>query len=184
MAQLKQFFPTSPDPFLVAQEDMALAKFGHLNAIVDAIIGISATAGTLSGNSLTEYTSGNGITISGALTLKRTTSTTKTGTGSVSAAELATGHIIYTGGVGTLTLPTATALATQLSATVGTTFDFVLNNVGGSGTATIALDSSMVATSAVTGGTTLTLANSTTQGMAGFRITFISTTKAIISRLY
>ncbi len=29
-----KFFPKSNDPFLVAQEDMALAKFGHLNSLI------------------------------------------------------------------------------------------------------------------------------------------------------
>jgi len=36
MANINKFFPTSPDTFLKAESDMALAKFGHLNAIVDA----------------------------------------------------------------------------------------------------------------------------------------------------
>ena len=36
MANINKFSPVSPDTFLKAGSDMALAKFGHLNAIVDA----------------------------------------------------------------------------------------------------------------------------------------------------
>ena len=36
MANINKFSPVSPDTFLIAEKDMALAKFGHLNAIVDA----------------------------------------------------------------------------------------------------------------------------------------------------
>ena len=36
MANINKFSPVSPDTFLKAEKDMALAKFGHLNAIVDA----------------------------------------------------------------------------------------------------------------------------------------------------
>jgi hypothetical protein len=34
---MEKFKPLSPDPFLVKNEDMSLAKFGHMNALVDAI---------------------------------------------------------------------------------------------------------------------------------------------------
>ena len=36
MANINKFSPVSPDTYLKAQSDMSLAKFGHLNAIVDA----------------------------------------------------------------------------------------------------------------------------------------------------
>jgi len=36
MASINKFSPVSPDTFLKAGSDMALAKFGHLNTIVDA----------------------------------------------------------------------------------------------------------------------------------------------------
>lgn len=29
-----KFFPVSPDPYLKTENDMALAKFGHLNALL------------------------------------------------------------------------------------------------------------------------------------------------------
>jgi|694.fasta_scaffold47789_7 hypothetical protein len=34
---MEKFVPQSPDPFLNKDEDMSLAKFGHINAIVDAL---------------------------------------------------------------------------------------------------------------------------------------------------
>lgn len=34
---MDKFKPLSPDPYLVNDEDMSLAKFGHINALVDAI---------------------------------------------------------------------------------------------------------------------------------------------------
>lgn len=34
---MEKFRPLSPDPYLVNDEDMSLAKFGHINALVDAI---------------------------------------------------------------------------------------------------------------------------------------------------
>jgi hypothetical protein len=191
MAQLNNFFPTSNDPFLRADADMALAKFGHLNDIVDAyntldtaVTAISSTTGALKANSITEYTSGAGVTVNGALELKKTSSTTKSSTGTLTAAEVATGLIIWTGGVGTLTLPSATNLGTALTAAKGTVFEFVVDNTGGSGTVTIAASASILYASAITGGTLTTLASSTTVGVGGWRITFISTTAAVISRLH
>ncbi len=110
--------------------------------------------------------------------------TAYTATATVTASELAGGLLTVTSGTATLTLPTATLLATQLGATAGSVFDFQVLNVLAGGTVTIAVGSGITAVSAVTGGTTLTLANSATAGAAGFRITFISTTVATISRIY
>ena len=191
MANINKFFPTSNDPFLLTDADMALAKFGHLNDIVDAyntldtaVTAISSTTGALKANSITEYTAAAGVTINGALELKKTSSSTKSTAVTLTAAEVATGLIIWTGGSLTLTLPTAANLATQLNATKGTVFEFVVDNSGGSGTVTIAASASILYASAVTGGTTTTLANSATVGVGGWRITFISTTAAVISRLH
>jgi hypothetical protein len=191
MANINKFSPTSPDTFLKQESDMALAKFGHINAIVDAyntldtaVTAISSTTGALKANSITEYTSGAGVTVNGALELKKTSSTTKSTAVTLTAAEVATGLIIWTGSTLTLTLPTAADLATQLNATKGTVFEFVVDNSGGSGTVTIAASASILYASAITGGTITTLANSATVGVGGWRITFISTTAAVISRLH
>jgi hypothetical protein len=34
---MEKFVPQSPDPFLNQDADMSLAKFGHINAIVDEL---------------------------------------------------------------------------------------------------------------------------------------------------
>ena len=55
----KKFFPTSNDPFLLADADMALAKFGHLNSLInyvnseEIISGYGATATLTSNQSAT-----------------------------------------------------------------------------------------------------------------------------------
>lgn len=115
---------------------------------------------------------------------QKLTATTKSGVATLTAAEVATGLLVYTGNAQNITLPIATALATQLGAVQGTTFNWIVDNSGGSGTVTVVVGAGIVAASAVTGGTTLTLAQSTTVGSAGFRFTFLSATAAIISRLY
>ena len=67
MANINKFSPVSPDTFLQAEKDMALAKFGHLNAIVDAhntldTIVSNGTGGTLS--TVTQITpSTTGVTV-------------------------------------------------------------------------------------------------------------------------
>lgn len=34
---MNKFRPVSPDPFIVEDQDMTLARFGHINAIVDQL---------------------------------------------------------------------------------------------------------------------------------------------------
>jgi len=116
--------------------------------------------------------------------VRKNTNTSVASGGSITAAQLAGGMISFTGAVGALALPTATDLATEIGASAGTIFEFVLHNIAGTGTCTLTVGANTTAVSAVTGGTTLTLANSATAGVAGFRYTFISATVAIISRLY
>jgi len=59
----KKFFPTSNDPFLLAQEDMALAKFGHLNSLIDYVnqIGLATVNTATAAVSLLPSQSGNTI---------------------------------------------------------------------------------------------------------------------------
>ena len=113
MANINKFSPVSPDTYLKAGSDMALAKFGHLNYIVDtlntldtAVTAFSPSAGALKANTITESTNGNGVTITGQLQptpiLAITTTTlTAAQSGSLIKLDLATGF--------TVTLPTAKA---------------------------------------------------------------------------
>jgi hypothetical protein len=53
---LEKFFPTSPDLNIREESDMSLAKFGHLNTIVEYINGNNSTGLKLSGNGLIAIT--------------------------------------------------------------------------------------------------------------------------------
>lgn len=109
---------------------------------------------------------------------------TITGAATLTAAQLATRSIIYTGGAASVTLPTAALLGAELRAAQGTIIDFTVDNTGGSGTCTIVVGSGIVAGPAVvTGGATLTVANSATQGIGLFRIVFSSATAAVLFRI-
>lgn len=59
----KKFFPQSNDPFLVAQEDMSLAKFGHLNSLVNYVnqIGLGTVNTASAAVTLLPSQSGNTI---------------------------------------------------------------------------------------------------------------------------
>lgn len=106
------------------------------------------------------------------------------GTATITAAQLVTGALIFSGGAGTQTLPTATLLGAALRAGQGTSFEFTVDNTAGSGTCTIAVGAGIVAaTPVVTGGATLTVANSATQGIGIFRIVFSSATAAVLFRI-
>ena len=110
--------------------------------------------------------------------------TTITGAATLTAAQLATGYIGYTGSAQNVTLCTAALLAAVIDAGQGTIFDFIVDNTGGSGTCTIVVGTGIVAGPAViTGGATLTVANSATQGIGLFRIVFSSASAAVLFRL-
>lgn len=132
--------------------------------------------------------SATGLGVTGRITsttgqVRKHTSTAFTGNATVTAAQLAGGLLTITSGTDTLTLPTATLLATELGATAGTVFEFVVLNVASGGTALITVGSGITTNSVITGGETLTVANSATEGAATFRITFLSTTAATLARI-
>lgn len=109
--------------------------------------------------------------------------TAYTTSATVTASELNGGLLANTGTVAvTLTLPTTSLIATQLGASAGSVFDFaVLNNASG-GTVTMAVGSGMTA-SDFPGTNTLTRTASSTVGIARFRITFLSATASILTRI-
>lgn len=179
MANINKFSPVSPDTFLKAGSDMALAKFGHLNAIVDAYntLDTATNSGALKANSITEYTSGAGVTINGALELKKTSFTSKSASATLTALETATGYFVITGAATVLTLPSATALATQIGATAGTSFEIVVDGTGSTGTSGLTIPASyqQANTLTFTGGATI---------YPTYRINFVSATSAVIAKLY
>ena len=60
---MKKFSPTSPDDFLMKGADMSLAKFGHLNAIVDGINKANIVSGNGATVALNEEQSGSLIVL-------------------------------------------------------------------------------------------------------------------------
>lgn len=152
-------------------------------------IGANNYGASVAGSKVVDYAT-SGITITGALssTTQKVPTITRTGTAinttaTVTAAQLAGGLLTSTSAAAvTMTLPTATAMASQIGATQGTTFDFVVDNSAGANTVTVAVGSGIVA-SGFPGTNTLTLANSATIGTAVFRLTFISTTAATLARI-
>jgi len=144
------------------------------------------SAGAITAASITEQTSGSGITFS-KQTFQLRTATTYTATGSitVTAAELAGGLLVAATSTTTttFTLPTAAQIVTQTGATAGTTFEFVVVNNGASnGTVTVAVGSGIVA-SDFPGTNTLTRTGSATVGAAVFRLTFLTTSAAVLTRI-
>ena len=104
-------------------------------------------------------------------------------TATVTAAQLAGGLLTSTSAAAvTMTLPTATQIATQIGAIQGTVFDFVVDNSAGANTVTVAVGAGITA-SGFPATNTLTLAQSATIGNAGFRLTFISATAATLTRM-
>src|SRR5258706_8638452 len=97
---------------------------------------VSTTAGIVTlGNS----TSKLGLVINGPNQVNNKP-TAFNSTGTVTAAALAGGYITSTSGAATtMTLPTGTAMGSQLGATQGTIFDFTIDNTAGSNTFTVAV---------------------------------------------
>jgi len=100
MANINKFSPVSPDTYLKAGSDMALAKFGHLNTIVDAyntldtaVTAFSPSAGALKANTITESTTGNGVSIGNILFATKTNAITAFAGGSQASAVALTSNI-------------------------------------------------------------------------------------------
>lgn len=112
-----------------------------------------------------------------------TTATAVNVTGAITAAQLKTGYITSTSVAPvTATLPTATLLATELGASAGTSFEFIVNNSGGASTVTIDLNTGITAaTPVITGGSTLTVSVANAIGI--FRLVFTSATAAKLFRI-
>lgn len=104
-------------------------------------------------------------------------------TATATAAQVKTGLITSTSAAATsITLPTATQLATALGAVKGTSFEFIVDNSAGANTVTVIVGTGITTASALTGGTTLTVVNGAS-GVAVFRLIFKSTTTANLARI-
>lgn len=150
-------------------------------AIGGALVGGWNASGLFT-NAITEQTSGSGITLSKAI-IQQNTATAINTTATVTAAQLAGGLLTSTSAAAvTMTLPTASLMATQIGATQGTVFEFVVDNSAGANTVTVAVGSGIVA-SGFPGTNTLTVPADANIGTAGFRLTFISASKATLTRI-
>jgi hypothetical protein len=108
-------------------------------------------------------------------------------TATATVANILDGYITSTSAAATtITLPTATAIATAIggSVTRGTQLDFIVDNTSGANTISIAGGAGITAqtTAAITGTTILTV--STANKIAGFRLVFTSATTAVIIRVF
>jgi hypothetical protein len=112
-------------------------------------------------------------------------------TATATAAQVASGYITSTSAAATtITLPTATAIASQIGAVRGTVFDLYIDNTAGANTVTITPDASevtsqlgQVATYGVPTFGLFTVASGTS-GLGLFRLVFSSTTAASIARVF
>ncbi len=108
-------------------------------------------------------------------------------TGTATAAQVATGYITSTSAAPTtITLPTGTALGSQLHAVSGTTFDLYIDNTAGASTVTIAVavNGILSADAAANAGNIglLTIPSGVT-GQGCFRLMFSSATAYTFSRI-
>lgn len=134
-------------------------------------------------NTITESTSGAGITLSKPIIRQPGTAFAVNVTGAITAAQLAGGLITSTSAAAvTATLPTAPLFATQIGGARGTQFEFIVDNSLGANTVTVAVNTGItVGTTALTGGDSLTI--STAQVVGVFRLVYTSATTAIIRRI-
>jgi len=131
-----------------------------------------------------EFSTTGFATLGAGVLVERASAVAVNTSATVTAANVKTGYFTSTSaGAVTLTLPTATAVATELGAGAGSTYEFVVNNAAGASTVTVAVGSGIVTQSVLTGGETLTIAASATEGIGVFKLTFISATAAILSRI-
>lgn len=99
----------------------------------------------------------------------------------IALGDMSKGLFTNTGAAGAvnITLRTATELAAELGASVGSTYEFVVATPVAQA-ATVVVGSGITAVSDITGGADLSVSAS---GAGVFKLTFLSTTAAIISRL-
>lgn len=112
----------------------------------------------------------SGLTVGGTLNAINSSAT-------ATAAQVAGGTITSTSAAPTtITMPTATLLATQLGAVQGTKFTFTVDNSAGASTVTVALGTGM--TSGLTAGLTIVAGKAFT-----YTIYFTSTTACVMSQI-
>lgn len=124
MILLNKFFPTSNDPFLLADADMALAKFGHLNYLLKYMPDtLSTTTGfsVASSTTLVDVTGLSKIVEAGGVySFRATLPVTVNGTPGSKVAIGGTCTVSNINAVATYYTAAAVAVATTTSTTLGT----------------------------------------------------------------
>ncbi len=124
MILLNKFFPTSNDPFLVADADMALAKFGHLNYLLKYIPDTVSTASNFSVTSSTTLVNvtdlSKNVEAGGVYSFKATLPVSTTSTPGSKVAIGGTCTVSNINAVAVYYAGAAVAVATTTSTTLGT----------------------------------------------------------------
>ena len=169
---------------LVASDSIRVNKTSIFNGAMTSNAKITNTGGYVGNDSARfsgQVTANSNVLVNRIIT--RPTAQAFDSTGTIASGNLMYGYVTCTSGAAvTLTLPTATNLATSLGAIAGTVFDFVIDNTAGSNTITVVGGTGIVVGNGVlTGGNTLTI--TATDDVGVFRIIFTSTTAARIFRI-
>lgn len=167
-------------PFLGLKNIKILASiFG--NVVEDLTNGLET-------DTISETTTGNGVAIDGAkikdgVFIAKPTPVAIDVTATATAAQIASGYLTSsTAAAVSITLPTATELATALGANQGDSFEFAVENTGSSNAITMVLGSGITAaTPVITGGGTLTISAANDVGV--FKVVFTSATAAKLFRI-
>ena len=124
MILLNKFFPTSNDPFLLADADMALAKFGHLNYLLKYMPDVLTTTSSFSVTSSTTLVDVTGLSkiveAGGVYSFRATLPVTVNGTPGSKVAIGGTCTVSNINAVATYYIGNGIAVATTTSTTLGT----------------------------------------------------------------
>lgn len=123
-------------------------------------------------------------TFGAGVLFKRGTAVAINSSATIASGDMTVGYITSTSAAPTtITLRTATQLATELGATAGSSYRFIIDNSAGASTVTLAVATGVVVgTTALTGGDSLTL--STAQAVGVWELIFKSTTTAQLRRVF
>jgi hypothetical protein len=175
---------TTPSFQVDASTASAITGIKVKSAATGANVAITALGGT--NESITIAGKGTGV-VSVQTPVETHLTAAINSTGTATATQVATGYITSTSAAATtITLPTGTALGTQLGAVQGTIFDLYIDNTAGANTVTIAVAvngilSAAAAANAASQGL-LTVPSGVT-GQACFRLMFSSATAYTFTRI-
>jgi len=157
--------------YTVTETEAAILSAANVNTTNDL-----ANVGTFSTTGFATFGAG--------VLFKRGTAVAINSSATIASGDMTVGYITSTSAAPTtITLRTATQLATELGATAGSSYRFIIDNSAGASTVTLAVATGVVVgTTALTGGDSLTL--STAQAVGVWELIFKSTTTAQLRRVF